>query len=88
MPAPDAMSCEQLARLVGTPKAPTILDVRREAVRAGDPRLLPGARALAEAEERRKAVRALDLPPELGGRDGPEPVRYGDWEKKGLAVDF
>ena len=45
-------------------------------------------RALAEAEERRKAVRALDLPPELGGRDGPEPVRYGDWEKKGLASDF
>ena len=50
MPAPDAMSCEQLARLVGTPKAPTILDVRREAVRAGDPRLLPGARALADAD--------------------------------------
>jgi len=50
MPAPDAMSCEQLARLVGTPKAPTILDVRREAVRAGDPRLLPGARVLAEAD--------------------------------------
>ncbi|MEQ3630175.1 MAG: DUF1674 domain-containing protein, partial [Sulfitobacter sp.] len=23
-----------------------------------------------------------------GGRDGPEPVRYGDWEKKGIAVDF
>ena len=50
MPAPDAMSCEQLARLVGTPKAPTILDVRREAVGAVDPRLLPGARALAEAD--------------------------------------
>lgn len=45
-------------------------------------------RALAEAEERRKAAKSLDLPPELGGRDGPEPVRYGDWEKKGLAVDF
>lgn len=45
-------------------------------------------RALAEAEERRKAARSLDLPPELGGRDGPEAVRYGDWEKKGLAVDF
>jgi hypothetical protein len=53
-------------------------------------RPLPAAalRALAEAEERRKAARALDLPPELGGRDGPEPVRYGDWEKKGLAIDF
>ncbi len=28
------------------------------------------------------------MPTELGGRDGPEPVRYGDWEKKGIAVDF
>lgn len=45
-------------------------------------------RALAEAEERRKQAKALDLPAELGGREGPEPVRYGDWEKKGLAVDF
>jgi len=52
---------------------------------------LPAAaqRALAEAEERRKkAAEAEALPKELGGRDGPEPVRYGDWEKKGIAVDF
>jgi len=45
-------------------------------------------RALAEAEERRKKAKELNLAPELGGRDGPEPVRYGDWEKKGIAVDF
>ncbi len=46
-------------------------------------------RALAEAEERRRAAAPVDLPPELGGRkEGLEPVRYGDWEKKGLAVDF
>ena len=45
-------------------------------------------RALAEAEERRKAAKALELAPELGGRNGPEPVRYGDWEKKGIAIDF
>ena len=45
-------------------------------------------RALAEAEARRKAAKELELQPELGGRDGPDPVRYGDWEKKGLAVDF
>lgn len=50
MPAPDAISCEQLARLLGTPKSPVILDVRREAVRATDPRLLPSARPLAEAD--------------------------------------
>lgn len=52
---------------------------------------LPAAarRALAEAEARRKAADAAPgLPTELGGRDGPEPVRYGDWEKKGLAIDF
>ena len=45
-------------------------------------------RALAEAEERRKAAAKTELPTELGGRDGPEPVRYGDWEKDGVASDF
>lgn len=45
-------------------------------------------RALAEAEERRRQAGELELPKELGGRKGPEPVRYGDWEKKGLAIDF
>lgn len=45
-------------------------------------------RALAEADERRRNVCFAPLPPELGGRDGPEPIRFGDWEKKGIAVDF
>ncbi|WP_294619301.1 DUF1674 domain-containing protein [uncultured Roseovarius sp.] len=48
-------------------------------------------RALAEAEERRRLAEAeaQALPKELGGRrEGLEPVRYGDWEKKGLAIDF
>ncbi len=45
-------------------------------------------RALAEAEERRKKAKSVAMPTELGGRDGPEPVRYGDWEKKGIAIDF
>lgn len=53
---------------------------------------LPAAarRALAEAEERRKlaARTASPRPKEYGGRDGPEPVRFGDWENKGIAVDF
>ena len=25
---------------------------------------------------------------EIGGRDGPDPVRYGDWENNGKCVDF
>jgi hypothetical protein len=45
-------------------------------------------RALAEAAERRRLAGEFELPTELGGRKGPEPVRFGDWEKKGLAVDF
>lgn len=46
-------------------------------------------RALAEAEERRRVAGESNLPKELGGRkDGLEPVRYGDWEKKGIAIDF
>jgi hypothetical protein len=53
---------------------------------------LPAAaqRALIEAEERRAAYEAKlkAMPLELGGREGPEPVRYGDYEKKGIAVDF
>ena len=55
------------------------------------PRDLPPAaqRALAEAEDRRRKAADPDLPPELGGRrEGLEPVRYGDWEKKGIAIDF
>ncbi len=51
--------------------------------------LPPAARrALAEAEERRRTAASIALPKELGGRDGPDPVRYGDWEKKGIAIDF
>ena len=46
------------------------------------------ARALAEAEARRAAAGGTTLPPEIGGRDGPEPVRFGDWERRGIAVDF
>ncbi len=56
-----------------------------------DTKDLPAAalRALAEAAERRRAQAGkAALPTELGGRDGPEPVRYGDWEKKGIAIDF
>ncbi len=45
-------------------------------------------RALAEAEERRKKAKESEQPTEVGGRDGPDPVRFGDWEKGGIAIDF
>jgi hypothetical protein len=46
------------------------------------------ARALAEAEERRRAEKARTGTEEVGGRHGPDPARYGDWEKDGIASDF
>jgi hypothetical protein len=50
----------------------------------------PAVRALAEAEARRKVRDAEEeaRAKELGGRKGPEPTRYGDWEKGGIASDF
>ncbi len=31
---------------------------------------------------------AQAAPKEIGGRKGPDPTRYGDWEKKGRCIDF
>lgn len=54
-----------------------------------DTSLPPAAqRALAEAEARRKAQKPMEMPPEQGGRDGPDPVRFGDYELRGRAIDF
>ena len=59
---------------------------------APDRKPLPPAaqRALAEAEERRRAAaaNAETAPKEFQGPKGPEPTRYGDWERKGIASDF
>lgn len=57
----------------------------------GRRRLTPEAgRALAEAAERRAKEQAgkENRPREINGPDGPEPTRYGDWERKGIACDF
>jgi hypothetical protein len=51
--------------------------------------LSPAAiRALKEAEERKQLEREAKNPKELGGREGPDPVRFGDWENKGIISDF
>jgi len=56
---------------------------------ACDKPLTPAARrALEEAEARRRAAAAADRTPEQGGPRGLEPTRFGDWERKGIAVDF
>jgi hypothetical protein len=50
--------------------------------------LPPAARRALEEAEARRAQSKPAPPPELNGRGGLDPVRYGDWEVKGLASDF
>jgi len=54
----------------------------------GKPLSPEARRALEEADARRQADAQAQLPPEQGGPRGLEPTRFGDWERKGIAVDF
>ncbi len=49
-----------------------------------DDELVPRAPLLPEVPSEAEAA----LPTEIGGRKGPEPTRYGDWEKNGRCIDF
>ena len=47
------------------------------------------SQALKEADERRKQKKKTkEQAKEIGGRKGPEPTRYNDWEKDGIISDF
>jgi len=63
---------------------------RPDEIHVMDKKLSPQAqRALAEAEERRRqAEERPAVPTEINGPKGPEPIRYGDRERKGIASDF
>ncbi|WP_082525843.1 DUF1674 domain-containing protein [Brevundimonas sp. Root1279] len=78
-PTPDAPAAEDAAEIFNA-DVPHATPER--------PLSEPARRALLEAAERRRAAEDAALAPEHGGPRGPEPTRYGDWEKKGLAVDF
>lgn len=71
-----------------TPSAP-----KDQVETAAEPprKLTPEAeRALAEAAERRRRaeLERRETAREVGGQQGPDPVRYGDWEKGGIISDF
>ena len=58
------------------------------------PRTTDSAAEIPQAGDGLSGTAAIDLgvndnaPREHGGRDGPEPTRYGDWEKNGRCIDF
>jgi hypothetical protein len=63
--------------------------VERESAAIAARQLTPAAqRALAEAEQRRSAQKHEAAAVEVNGRGGLDPARFGDWEIKGLAIDF
>ncbi|MES2540165.1 MAG: sulfurtransferase/chromate resistance protein [Pseudomonadota bacterium] len=84
MPAPDAISCEKLVKLIGTPKAPVILDVRRHALRQTDPRAIPAARLVEEATLHPAGAAAL--PPGLAGQSIVVVCAAGHGRSQGLAA--
>ena len=59
---------------------------------ATDPKTAPestGKAVPSAAEKARADTRPdPDTVPEIGGRKGPDPTRYGDWEKDGRCIDF
>jgi len=55
-------------------------------IKRPDPKI--AEQALEEAAQRRALEKKKQIPKELGGRDGPDPARFGDWENKGITSDF
>lgn len=56
---------------------------------AGDARSGPDTQAVTESDAQTGAQTDRDTAPrEIGGRKGPDPARYGDWEKQGRCIDF
>ena len=79
MPAPNAISSEKLARIIGTPRAPLLLDVRSEEDFATDPRLLPGS---IRTDDRDLATLAV----QLGGQTSIAVCQAGHRRSQGTAA--
>lgn len=55
---------------------------------ASDKPAKPAPKPAAAPEPRREPPAEKPAPAEIGGRAGPDPTRYGDWEKNGRCIDF
>ncbi len=81
-----------MSQIIDRTQEPPAIEAEPIPVAAGKPLSPAAERALAEAEARRAAIdaRAAEVAAtaEVNGRGGLEPVRYNDWEIKGIASDF
>lgn len=53
-----------------------------------DPAIIGDSNAAPEQDQPVEPVPEPERPREIGGRGGPDPTRYGDWEKNGRCIDF
>lgn len=88
MPAVDAMGCDKLAKLIGTPRCPILLDIRRAALREAQPAMIPTARALPEAALSPDGAAALarDLRAKAPGQSVVVACAEGHGRSQGLAA--
>ncbi len=56
--------------------------------RGASPAGPPSRAAVGKSDAVRTADKRPGVPREIGGPEGPEPTRFGDWERKGICVDF
>lgn len=61
------------------PAADSTIDSQPDPAPAMQPATPPGSQPICDKDQR---------PKEVGGREGPDPTRYGDWEKNGRCIDF
>ncbi len=80
IPAPVSAPGKSARRAPATPETPPR--------RIGPADLAAAAKAKAETGDTANEKGRQDKPQEIGGPEGPEPTRYGDWERKGICVDF
>ena len=93
---PSGLNSESFAskdfQMVNTPRLPPEPAAQADATvpgaAPGKPLTPQAQRALKEAQARRDQAAASETPTEINGPSGEEPTRYGDWERKGIAVDF
>ncbi|MGB0478189.1 MAG: DUF1674 domain-containing protein [Parvibaculales bacterium] len=78
----------RLHHLGKPPASPHISHMEKTDKTEAEKRRAAQQAALKEAAERRAALTSGPRPKEQGGQDGPEPTRYGDWEKAGIVSDF
>jgi hypothetical protein len=74
-------------RVAPTAEAPSDERDAASAAPSGDPGI-PGAAPAHLTDDSAGAASAAPRPREIGGRDGPEPTRFGDWERAGRCIDF